>query len=224
MNAFSHTPVPLVFQRIPAAEAAAFITGQNRSVSMRIEANDSLSQVKEETRVIVAQMEQDRKDFETRVEREAEEIAERAAEKLRIKQDAINATAACAQIAAIADDYASLETWITKTIMSAVEAIVTGLPQTEHWTGMIRKALDQAKERWNLSLVCHPNDYEAVTSAIKEAEFSTAITFVHRDRTLTEGICYLKGNEDYFELNLSCQTAALASEMLSHFAAVGRRG
>ena len=143
--------------------------------------------------------------------------------KLKVKQEAMNATAAIAQTAAIADDYASLETWITQTIMAAVEGVVSGLSATDRWTGIIRKALDNSKERWSLSITCHQKDYDALISAIDAAEFNKAITQVNRDQTLSEGTCYLKGNEDYFELNLACQTAALGRELSSYFSTPGEK-
>ena len=72
MNALSPPSGPLMFQRIPAEKAASFIRTQDRSVSVRAEAEELLAQIEQQAQQIAAKTEQDLKELE-KAKEEAQE-------------------------------------------------------------------------------------------------------------------------------------------------------
>ncbi|MDJ0630841.1 MAG: hypothetical protein QNJ44_21470 [Rhodobacter sp.] len=205
-------------QRIAAPEVDAFIRLRKEQAQDRALAQSELSKAREQARQETDRVREETAALEKRLEAEAEELAERSALKLKAKQDAILAETAMAQVSAIARDYAELEPWLTRTIMSAVSSILKDVPPNDRWSGLIKSCLDQTSERWGLSLMCHPNDFDTLDALVSKVPFKGSISKLVRDETASPGVCYLKGNKDFFELDLQAQVVALEARIAAHAA------
>lgn len=220
MNMITATLDRPTFRLIPAKDAQAFIHDRTTAAFGNTKADDIIAKAERRADDIIAfaSVEADRiiasakarkEALEKRIENGATEIAERATQKLEAKQKALEAQSAMAQITAIAADYAALESWITETLMTALRHVIADMAPPDRCIGMIRVALAKTKERWDLSLSCHPQDYDMLLAAVAQGEFEAAISKVQRDPSIAPGTFYLKSEKDHFELNIEAELAAL---------------
>lgn len=206
-------PALLRFTRIAADDVAAVVAAHAYESAQRRAADDILAAAREEASDIRAALAAEADALEARLEAESEACADRAAEKLASRQDATAFEAALQQVAAIADDYRRLEGWLADAIVAGVSGILADLPAQDRWAGLISRTLQQTRERWQMTLQCHPDDFAVLQAVAREAGFADAISAVERDAVITPGVCYLKGNADYFELDLKAQVAALRTQI-----------
>jgi flagellar biosynthesis/type III secretory pathway protein FliH len=230
MSLMTSVPDRPTFLLIPAKDAQAFIKDKSTTAFGNKKSDDIVAKAERRADDIIAfaSIEADRitssakakaAAMEQRFDSAAAEIAERAAAEMETKQHALDAHSAMAQVTAIAADYATLEKWISDTIMSAVRSILADMAPQERCIGMIKTALAKTKERWNLSLSCHPDDYAMVLGAVAQGDFETAISKIQRDPSIERGVCYLKSEKDHFELNIETQLVALHKQIDLTFAA-----
>ncbi|MEL7093073.1 MAG: FliH/SctL family protein [Pseudomonadota bacterium] len=212
------------FVVLPAAEAQSFLQDHSKRAFETQKAEDILARAERRADDIIgfATIQAERMTkaaqsavaaMEQRIAAEAEETAERTAALLETKQQAIEALSAMEQVTAIAADYAQLDSWITDTVLSAVRSIVADMAPQDRCTGQIRAALARTKDRWNLVLSCHPDDYPMTLAAVAQGNFEDAITNVICDATVAPGVCYLKSATDHVELNMPVQLEALHAEI-----------
>jgi type III secretion protein L len=206
-------------QRIPAAEVERFIQEREAEARDRAAAEDLLSRARAEAKEELDRVKRESDALEERLEAEAETLAERSAAKFKAKQEAILATTALAQVAAIAKDYAALETWLTETVMAAVGAILKDVTPGERWAGLIQSCLDKTSQRWNLTVLCHPDDFEALTEVLAAEPFKSEISHLVRDATISPGVCYLKSDADFFEIDVEAQVNAIRAQIETSLAA-----
>lgn len=218
MNAITQTRAAPRFKRIASRDVDAFIAEQKRSVQERSQAERIIARAQEQARRERELIDAEAAAFDMRIERQAEEIAEKQAQKFKAKQDAMHFHGALEQVAVIAKDYQGLDAWMTATIMAGVNAILGEMSDEERWARLITNTLKKTKERWQLQLLCHPDDHAALTWVVENEGLGDAISRFVRDETVLPGTCFLKGESDFFEINLSAQLDALATEIQERLA------
>ena len=204
---------PQVFVRVPAGDVARFVETHTTKVSAQAEAQMLLDDLRLEAERIVADTERRACALDLRIERQAEETAEKAAQKYQLKQNAMDAKALLSQAAIIADDYANLKGWLSQAVHTGVERVVGAMPRSEQWANMINQALSETKQRWELTLVCHPSDFETLHAIIDGDQFNNAVAEVRRDPSMRVGVCCLQGSDTFAELSVECRLAALKQEL-----------
>ena len=214
MTADAGTPVGIpVLQRVPADRVKDFMRACREQSRARAVAQSDLTRAREVARRELEAALAEKKDLAARLERQAEDLAQLQAQKFEAKRDAILAHAALSQARVIAEDYAAQGGWLTDTIMAGVSAILGQVPPADRWRGLVQSCLERTSERWKLSILCHPDDFDALDALVAEGEFDGAIATVLREGTVTPGTCYLKGNSDFFEIDLRAQIEALRAEI-----------
>lgn len=210
--------------RIPADDVAEAIaayahegvqrrTAEDILAAARQEAGDILAAARQEAGDIRAALAAEADALEARLEAEAEKCAERTTQKLASRQNATAFDAALQQVAAIAEDYRKLDGWLADAIIAGVSSILADLPAEDRWAGLISRTLQQTRERWQMTLQCHPDDFSVLQAVAREPRFVEAIKAVERHAEITPGVCYLKGNADYFELDLHAHVEALRAQI-----------
>jgi flagellar biosynthesis/type III secretory pathway protein FliH len=210
--------------RIPADSVPDFIASQARNIKDQAEAEAALSarhaELEEARHAAVELL----LEIDQKIEREAEELADRTARKVREKEDAAATAAALAQVSAIAADYRNLEGWLTDLIMAGVSAVIETMQPDERWSRAISRVLQDMAERRQLTLLCHPSDHSDLMKVVADSGFSDAISDVQRDPTVEAGRCYLKGRCNQVEIDLGAQVSSLRDALQESLAAVSSEG
>jgi len=199
--------------RIPAADVDAFIAAQNKTAQDRQVEQSQIAQTRQEAEREPARTQAAKQDLEKEIETQAEKLAELSAHKFKAKQEAILAESALCQVAAIGKDYADLKPWLTETVVAAIGAILKDIPVQDRWAGMIEACLERTAERWGLTLLCHPDSFSALSAIVASAKFEGAIAKIERDMTVSPQTCYIKGNSDFFELDLQAQISEIEARL-----------
>lgn len=211
------THAPIIAVRVPADRADAFAretcrkSHEQRSAATAFDLRQAeLADAERNIQELLAQVER-------RIEHEAQEVADRTSRKLRQNGDAEAVAAALAQVSAIAADYADLENWLSDLLVAGLSAMLGELERDERWTRAISRALRDVSKRWQVSLLCHPDDHADMSRVIEDADLSNALSEVLADPSVAKGCVYLKGNNTQVEIDLAAQIEALKAILSASF-------
>jgi flagellar biosynthesis/type III secretory pathway protein FliH len=203
------THAPIIAVRVPADKADAFLRQTCREAEEQQSAATAFDLRQAELAAAETTIRELLAQIDERIEHEAQEVADRTSRKLRQNGEAEAVAAALAQVSAIAADYADLEHWLSDLLIAGVSAVLDELEPDERWSRAISRALRDVSQRWQVSLLCHPDDHADMVRAIEGADLSNALSEVLADPSVAKGPVYLKGNSTQVEIDLGAQIEAL---------------
>ncbi|MEM9852814.1 MAG: hypothetical protein AAF841_00030 [Pseudomonadota bacterium] len=111
---------------------------------------------------------------------------------------------------AMKSDFDALGPWFSDFVETALERITGELPKRKLWAGIIREGLKDSRERWSLTLRCHPKLVDLMNEVLEEDDkLAEAIVAVEGDRDLPREACYLVSKKGVLDISVKTQVKTL---------------
>ncbi len=116
----------------------------------------------------------------------------------------------------VQSDFDDMSPWLHDVILTAVRQIIGDLPATERWQAVLGEALKSVRDRWDLTVRCHPGAVATIETLLaKDSEFFKSIQEVQADPGLAEEACLLVGANGILDLGVETQLQSLSEAISS---------
>lgn len=200
----------LRLNRLSAADVAALRKKAEQATSDQREAEDIVAKATAEAAHLKAKADAEWRAHQTRLSTLSEDVLRSAVDARQVTEAASAIVETMQTARRVQRDFDDLVPWLLDLVCDATFQIIGEMDPGDRWAALLTNAMSRTKARWDVVVVCHPDDRAMLQAALAgHPDLAEAVHSVQTDATSEPGCVVLRTPAGAMDVSLATQMGKL---------------